>query len=121
MRGILPVILVGLISVGPFAQGALRPRLVKDFNTNTEGVLFMSRPFPVLDGVACFQASDPFHGRELWRSDGTEAGTWMVTDLQPGPASSSPDNIIVWGDQLWFGAWVGTNVALLRSDGTSNG
>jgi ELWxxDGT repeat protein len=105
-----------------FALAALTPRLVKDFNTNTESTPFISIPFAVLDGVAYFQASDPLHGRELWRSDGTEAGTWMVVDLQPGPFDSSPGNIIVWNNQLFFGAAVGTNRAvLIKSDGTSNG
>jgi len=35
-------------------------------------------------------ASDGVHGYELWKSDGTAAGTVMVQDLNPGNASSSP-------------------------------
>lgn len=31
-----------------------------------------------------FTASDHVSGRELWRSDGTEAGTTRVADLVPG-------------------------------------
>jgi ELWxxDGT repeat protein len=35
-----------------------------------------------------FAGWDPVHGTELWRSDGTEAGTGMVVDLAPGEAWS---------------------------------
>ncbi len=37
-----------------------------------------------------FVASDREHGRELWVTDGTAAGTRMVADLVPGPSSSGP-------------------------------
>ncbi len=32
-----------------------------------------------------FVAADTAHGKELWTSDGTVAGTHMITDLVPGP------------------------------------
>ncbi len=49
-----------------------------------------------------FVHATPARGAELWTSDGTRAGTRMVKDLAPGPASSSPF-LLVWGnDRLWF-------------------
>ena len=42
------------------------------------------------NGVLYFGADDGWSGNELWRSDGTEAGTWMVSDLNPGPEGSGP-------------------------------
>lgn len=38
------------------------------------------------DNLTYFTASTPESGRELWRTDGTEAGTVMVADLNPGSA-----------------------------------
>jgi len=35
-----------------------------------------------------FLADDGMHGRELWVSDGTGPGTFMVKDINPGPASA---------------------------------
>jgi ELWxxDGT repeat protein len=40
-----------------------------------------------VNGMVFFTANDGSHGRELWRSDGTAAGTQLVKDVNPGPGS----------------------------------
>jgi ELWxxDGT repeat protein len=45
------------------------------------------------------------NGRELWVSDGTEAGTEMLLNLN-GAERSSPDSLTVVGDRLFFTAIV---------------
>src|ERR1700752_2900594 len=45
-----------------------------------------------LNNVILFAADDGAKGEELWATDGTEAGTWLVKDIDPDPdADSFPD------------------------------
>ena len=75
----------------------------------------------VMGSLAFFCSIDADHGAELWRTDGTPAGTAMVADLAPGPDSSSPASLTRLGDQLVFFARRGGVVELWRSDGTQAG
>ncbi|WP_428306422.1 ELWxxDGT repeat protein [Lacipirellula sp.] len=76
-----------------------------------------SDDFVVMDGALYFAANDGASGRELWRSDGTEAGTYRVADLAPGSSSSSPANLFVYGSTLLFTA----GSSLWKTDGTVAG
>ncbi|GAB5442053.1 MAG: hypothetical protein Fues2KO_24020 [Fuerstiella sp.] len=42
------------------------------------------------NGVLYYAGHTAATGYELWRTDGTTSGTWMVADINPGPASSFP-------------------------------
>ena len=44
-----------------------------------------------IPGGLLFSAWSPAAGEELWLTDGTEAGTRMVADLEPGPGGSTPE------------------------------
>jgi ELWxxDGT repeat protein len=73
-------------------------------------------------GTLFFSANDGTHGVELWRSNGTAAGTQMVDDINPGSVSSYPTNLMNVGGTLFFLANDGTHgVELWRSDGTAGG
>ncbi len=62
------------------------------------------------------------HGCELWRSDGTAAGTVIVRDIEAGSGSSSPSGLTVIGATLYFAAYDSTNGReLWKSDGTLAG
>src|SRR5207244_2776944 len=64
-----------------------------------------------------FSAWNAATGRELWRSDGTEAGTTLVRDIVEGPESSLLQSLTPVGDKLFFIA----KEHLWISDGTSEG
>jgi ELWxxDGT repeat protein len=44
------------------------------------------------------------HGMELWTSDGTAQGTRLVQDILPGPSWSTPQDLTVAGESLYFSA-----------------
>jgi ELWxxDGT repeat protein len=50
-------------------------------------------PNPANQVLVYFSARSPGHGRQLWKSDGTAAGTVMVTDVNPGRAGLGPEDI----------------------------
>ncbi|HIF90627.1 MAG TPA: hypothetical protein EYQ58_03685, partial [Candidatus Poseidoniales archaeon] len=61
-------------------------------------------------------------GVELWTSDGTANGTYLVKDICPGYCNSYPRNFFTLGDIVFFSANDGTNgTELWRSDGTESG
>lgn len=70
-----------------------------------------------------FTADNAAAGRELWRSDGTEAGTSLVFDLNPGSEFPSALDELTGGDTyLYFTAvQPETGRELWRSDGTPAG
>ena len=58
----------------------------------------------MIDGVVYFAANTRREGRELWRSDGTEAGTRLVADMSTGSASSSPGGFTKVNGRILFTA-----------------
>ena len=54
------------------------------------------------DGYLFFTAKDPEHGTRLWRSDGTEARTFLVEDRAAG-AEGTPWALARVGDLVYFG------------------
>ncbi len=62
-----------------------------------------------------FAASDGVRGQELWATDGSEAGTRLVQDLEPGPIDSYPQDFVLYQDRLAFA----TSNAVWATDGKS--
>lgn len=60
-------------------------------------------------------------GRELWKTDGTTAGTVQIMDLNPGPSFSSPRGFKMMNGDLYFIATNGTAILLWKTDGTTSG
>jgi len=98
-------VLAAAVLSAPLAAQA--PVQVADLNTtrydNGDFFLFGSE-FVELSGTVVFTASDVLHGSELWKTDGTEAGTVRLTDLCPGSCDSFPRNLTVVGSSIYFSA-----------------
>jgi ELWxxDGT repeat protein len=76
----------------------------------------------VVGGTYYFSAVDGVHGEELWKSDGTEAGTVLVKDIRPGGGDSTPAFFRELNGVLYFRANDGVHGGeLWRSDGTEAG
>lgn len=99
--------------------------LVKDINTIVSGSNTLSsspNTFAELNGVLYFRAVDTTStGVELWRTDGTSAGTYLLKDINPS-GSSQPNGYRAWNGNLYFQATTGSSdTELYKTDGTSLG
>ncbi len=77
--------------------------------------------FIALNSTLYFILNDGVHGKQLWKSDGTEAGTVMVKDMG---STSAPSHLTVMNNTLYF--WFTddttvTNSGLYKTDGTAAG
>lgn len=84
----------------------------------------MASPTPLVEagGLLYFRADDGVYGRELWKTDGTTAGTSRVTDLVPGSGSSDPSDLVAVGSRILFLALDDTGeLQPYASDGTPAG
>jgi len=138
----------GAFLVSNQANGAAGdPFMVRDINPGSSCTVMMAPAvcggfsgtgvtnlgsFTTVGNTMFFSANEGTNGAELWKSDGTSAGTVMVKDIYPGascndfgvtgPCSSRPLNMTNVGGTLYFSASDGTNgFELWKSDGTSSG
>ncbi|HEX8439098.1 ELWxxDGT repeat protein [Archangium sp.] len=79
------------------------------------------RDFLWVGDTLYFTATDALHGRELWASDGTAAGTRLVLDIAPASMSAEPTVLTQYKGYLYFIARDDVSQRLWRSDGTAAG
>ncbi|RYU95085.1 3-coathanger stack domain-containing protein [Emticicia agri] len=89
----------------------LKPALATGLFMNAVGVV---------GNIFYFSASDGQHGYELWRTDGTAAGTHILKDINENPASSLAKPLFSVGNYLYFMADdISHGNELWRTDGTN--
>ncbi len=78
--------------------------------------------FTKLNGLTYFIAYHNASGYELWKSDGTTAGTTLVKDINPGGSALVGSQITLYNGEMYFFADDGTHGwELWKSDGTAAG
>ncbi len=89
-------------------------QLAADINPNVEG----ARPRDLVEvgGLVYFSAFRATTGRELWRSDGTAAGTVLLKDIRPGSGDSNPTQLVNVNGTLFFAADDGINGRVARPE-----
>jgi ELWxxDGT repeat protein len=96
------------------------PGLFKEINPRSVDTTFAN--FVSIRNVTYFTVADDAHGTELWRTDGTLAGTTLLKDIEPGPGSSNPSFLTDGNGTLFFVARTTEyGSELWKSDGTPAG
>ncbi len=115
-KKIISLSLFSVLTVNAFAQV---PVLVKDINTAGNG---NPQKITNVNGTLFFVGNTAANGNELWKSDGTELGTTMVKDINPGTANPSIGKITSYNGKVYFRAFNPTDgYELWKSDGTEAG
>src|SRR5215468_9863376 len=115
--------LIAVLSVVSFAAPAgAQVYIIQDINPGASNSVSRG-PTAVIGATTYFIADDGVDGMELWKSDGTLAGTVMVKDIMPGNAITTPPReLTVVAGTLYFDADDGVHGdELWKSDGTPEG
>ncbi|MFN8493422.1 MAG: ELWxxDGT repeat protein [Caldilineaceae bacterium] len=99
----------------PALADPLAPRLVKDINPGSAD----AAPLQLTQarGELYFLATTPENGTELWRSDGTEAGTTLVRDIKVGPEGVNITEMVEVSGTLFFNIQYKQGAALWKVPG----
>jgi ELWxxDGT repeat protein len=122
-----------LFAAGPAATGVelwksdgtdAGTNLLTDINSGNAGA-DSSNPnsFYPYNNMVLFTAKNSFNGSEIWRTDGTFAGTFLLKDINPGTAGSTDVEIFPgFSIPLFLGFHIFNNRAYFQaSDGVNSG
>ncbi|MDY7094854.1 MAG: hypothetical protein SX243_17920 [Acidobacteriota bacterium] len=119
--------LLGLLAIplalGFSAQAQPPAEPVEEFSPTAFAASSWPRLFFADSDRLFFSAWDRIHGRELWVTDGTLAGTRLVRDVAPGQANSDPFGLVQLDESriLFFATDVHNRIEPWVSDGTAAG
>ena len=104
-----------------FKVEAQTPVLVKTFNTNSNVSFYLRESNAShtiqMDGILFFAGYDNTNGYQVWRSDGTERGTYLLKQTSNNNNPNSYEFFLEANGLFYFRA----DKELWQSDGTENG
>ncbi len=103
---------------------AQAPQVLKDINPylTLSSQTTAGYNFKGYNGNVYFSADDGINGFELWKTDGTEANTALLKDINTGVSSSNPQSYTEMSGVLYFIATTSANgTELWKTDGTNAG
>jgi trimeric autotransporter adhesin len=121
MQKIVILFFFSLILISPkgFSQSLTN---LKDIYAGTSNAVDGSEPSVAVGNNSYFAATNATTGMELWKTDGTTAGTVLLKDIFTGAADAYPSNLINVAGTLFFTADDGVNgIELWKTDGTNAG
>jgi len=128
--GISLVLCAALLGLTPAWAGTTptavgTPTLIRDVNPGSNSGILTQLDYVesiAIGGTLYFAGSTDAAGVELWKSNGTEAGTVMVKDIRPGVTGSRPTEFTALAGKLLFAANDGVHGnEIWISDGTEAG
>ncbi|MEQ1632734.1 MAG: hypothetical protein ABL997_10205, partial [Planctomycetota bacterium] len=117
-----PLLVLSLAAVAAISSTTRAQSLLSDVRAGTgpnAAPLTDALPLGSLGPVALFRGSDPVGGSRIWRTDGTDAGTYPIAELWTIGAPFAH----VWNGSLYFFSASGLTgpFGLWRTDGTRQG
>ncbi|SDI64614.1 ELWxxDGT repeat protein [Winogradskyella thalassocola] len=101
--------------------------MVKDIRTGNQSSMQNyndQQKFTVLNDILYFNANDGINGFELWRSDGTESGTYMIKNINTSSNynyGSHAREFVMLNNTVYFIANDNSGSGLWTTDGTESG
>jgi ELWxxDGT repeat protein len=110
-RSLIVALLVALLAPATAFADRLTVRGTQVFKSvGPDAPTQFGNEIATFSGFVYFVANDDVHGNELWRTDGTNEGTALVSDIYPGlpNTNSNPHRLTVVGNRLFFNAYNAT-------------
>jgi len=110
------LVLLPLLALLWTQSGTAQPYLVKDINPSFDERSSEPDRFAHFGRYAIFAASTLFEGMELWSSNGSPAGTFLLADACPGECSSNPVPVVTTPRGVFFTTDIATAPGISRKE-----
>jgi ELWxxDGT repeat protein len=103
-RALWQVLCAGFVALSATSALAGAPLALGDLNQEEQNTT-LGDAIVSTGNYAYYAFDDGVHGKEIWRTDGTAAGTFMIMDIaSDSGVGSDPQNLYVMGSTVYFSA-----------------